>query len=72
MKTVSVSFAKNNLNKLINEINEISIPITIVNSRGKNVVLVSEDVWNNINEIIYLYSVPDNTLEAKNGSKNER
>ena len=32
--------------------------ITIVNNKGKNVVLISEDEWKNIEEILYLSSIP--------------
>lgn len=34
------------------------IPITIVNNKEKNVVLISEDEWKNIEEILYLSSIP--------------
>ena len=33
-------------------------PITIVNNKEKNVVLISEDEWKNIEEILYLSSIP--------------
>lgn len=31
--------------------------ITIVNNKGKNVVLISEDEWKNIEETLYLSSI---------------
>ena len=34
------------------------IPITIVNNNEKNVVLISEDEWENIEETLYLSSIP--------------
>ena len=33
-------------------------PITIVNNNEKNVVLISEDEWENIEETLYLSSIP--------------
>ena len=49
------------------------IPITIVNNKEKNVVLISEDEWKNIEEILYLSSLPglvddvNNIKNMKNG-----
>lgn len=48
-------------------------PITIVNNKEKNVVLISEDEWKNIEEILYLSSLPglvddvNNIKNMKNG-----
>ena len=42
------------------------IPITIVNNKEKNVVLISEDEWKNIEEILYLSSLPDDVNNIKN------
>ena len=43
-------------------------PITIVNNKGKNAVLISEDEWKNIEETLYLSSIPgmvDNINEIR-------
>lgn len=45
------------------------IPITIVNNKEKNVVLISEDEWKNIEEILYLSSIPDDVNNIKNTEK---
>jgi len=69
MATFNATYARNNLYKLINDVNTESAPITIVNNRGKNAVLVSEDYWRGIQETLYLYSVPglvESILESKN------
>ena len=58
MATVSIINAKDNLSRLISEVNDSSIPLTIVNDSGKNAVLLSEDDWNSIQETLYLHSVP--------------
>ncbi len=58
MKTIDITNANENLSKLISEINEDSNTITIINPKGKNAVLVSEDEWKNIEETLYLSSIP--------------
>ncbi len=58
MKTIDITNANENLSKLISEINEDSNAITFINSKGKNAVLVSEDEWKNIEETLYLSSIP--------------
>ena len=71
MTTINATNARANLYSLINDVNENSTPITIVNSRGKNAVLISEDDWNSINETLYLYSIPgmvESILESKKES----
>ena len=45
------------------------IPITIVNNKEKNVVLISEDEWKNIEETLYLSSIPG-LVDAVNNIKN--
>ena len=75
MTTINITAARNNLYKLVSDVNVDSNPITIVNNKGKNAVLVSEDDWNGINETLYLYSVPglvDSILESKNEPKESR
>ncbi len=32
--------------------------MTIINNQGKNVVMISEDEWNGIQETLYLNSIP--------------
>ena len=69
MPTINATYARNNLYKLIDDVNENSSPVTIVNNRrGKNAVLISEDDWDSIHETLYLYSIPglvDSILKAK-------
>lgn len=57
MEIINATKARDNLYQLISEVNANSEPITIVNSRGKNAVLLSEDDWNAIQETIYLNSI---------------
>ncbi len=58
MTSINATKARENLYKLITEVNESSTPITITNSRGKNAVLLAENDWNAIEETLYLMSVP--------------
>lgn len=58
MKTINITTAKANLDKLISDVNIGFNPITIVNNKGKNAVLISEDDWKNIEETLFLASIP--------------
>lgn len=59
--------------KVVEYVNIGFNPITIVNNKEKNVVLISEDEWKNIEEILYLSSLPglvddvNNIKNMKNG-----
>lgn len=58
MTTINATTARNNLYKIIEEVNASSMPITITNSKGKNAILISEDDFNAIQETAYLNSIP--------------
>ena len=58
MSIINITTAMDNLFKLVNDVNIGFNPVTIVNNKGKNAVLISEDEWNNISETLYLYSIP--------------
>lgn len=68
MRTISITNARQNLYQLVSDVNIGSNPITIVNNKGKNAVLISEDEWKNIEETLYLSSIPglvDNLNEIR-------
>ena len=46
-------------------------PITIVNNKGKNAVLISEDEWKNIEETLFLSSIPGLVDNINQIRKNE-
>lgn len=50
MKTLDISKANEQLDKLIDDVNTNNTPLTIINDKGKNAVLISEEKWNEINE----------------------
>ena len=56
-KTVSVSQARANIFKLIEEINEEHMPV-IITGKKNDAVLLSLDDWNAIQETLYLTSIP--------------
>ena len=57
MKTVSVSKARANLYKLLEEAGETHEPLIITGKRG-NAVLLAEDDWRAIQESLFLLSIP--------------
>ncbi len=69
MSTINITNARTNLYKLVSDVNVGFNPITIVNNKGKNAVLISEDEWKNIEETLFLSSIPgyvDNINEIRN------
>ena len=65
MGTINITNARQNLFQLVADVNVGFNPITIVNNKGKNAVLISEDEWKNIEETLYLSSIPGYTDNIK-------
>lgn len=59
MSTINITNARQNLFKLVQDVNIGYNPITIVNNKGKNAVLISEEEWKNIQETLYLSNIPE-------------
>ena len=57
MKTLSITEARKNIYKLIDQAAETHEPIQITGKRN-NAVLVSEEDWRSIQETLYLTSIP--------------
>ena len=57
MSTISVTEARSNLYKILEEVNESSSPLLITNKNGKNCYLIGEDDFNAILETMYLNSI---------------
>lgn len=57
MKTLSITEARKNIYKLIDQATETHEPIQITGKRN-NAVLVSEEDWRSIQETLYLTSIP--------------
>lgn len=58
MSTINITNARQNLFQLVSDVNVGFNPITIVNNKGKNAVLISEEEWKNIEETLHLSSIP--------------
>lgn len=58
MTAISATKARENIYKLIQEVNVNAAPVTITNNKGKNAVLIGEDDWKTIEETLYLASIP--------------
>ena len=72
MEIINVTNARQNLFQLISDVNKGFNPINIVNNKGDDAVLVSGDVWRDIEETIYLNSIPgyvDSVNEALKDDK---
>ena len=57
MATISVTEARSNLYKLLEEVNDSSTPLLITNKNGRSGYLIGEDDFNAMLETMYLNSV---------------
>ena len=71
MSTINITNARQNLFQLVSDVNVGFNPITIVNNKGKNAVLISEDEWKNIEETLFLSSIPGLVDNINDIRKNE-
>lgn len=74
MRTLDISKANEQLDKLIDDVNTNNILLIIINDKGKNAVLILEEKWNEINEtlsILYIDKNEDWSL-AQTFDHNER
>lgn len=71
MTTINITKARQNLFKLVMDVNAGFDPVTIVNNKGKNAVLISEDDWKSIEETLYLSSIPGYVDNIKKIDKEE-
>ena len=71
MSTINITNARQNLFQLVSDVNTGFNPITIVNNKGKNAVLISEDDWKNIEETLVLSSIPGYVDNIKETDANE-
>jgi len=57
MKTITITKAKDQIEALINDANNNHQPILLSGTAG-NAILIAEEDWNSIQEMLYLYSFP--------------
>ena len=72
MSTINITNARQNLYQLVSDVNVGFNPITIVNNKGDNAVLISEDEWKNIEETLYLSSIPGYVDDIKKIDNEEK
>ncbi len=63
-KVMTVSQARTNIYKIMDETAQTHQPIMITGKRN-NVVMLSEDDWNAIEETLFLNSIPDMASSIK-------
>jgi antitoxin YefM len=68
MKTISVTNARSQLYKLIDEASTSHEPIQITGKRS-NVILISEHDWSAIQETLFLLSIPGMRESIQEGLK---
>ena len=68
MSTTNVTNARQNLFRLIEQVNEEHEPLFITGKKG-SAVLVSEDDWRAIEETLFLNSIPGMTESIRDGIK---
>jgi len=66
MSTLTVSEARANLYRLIDEAAETHVPIRIAGKRN-SAILISEEDWASVQETMYLLSVPGMRESIKEG-----
>ena len=66
MTVITVTNARKDLYKLIDQVSETHEPIHISGKRGSG-VLISEQDWSAIQETLYLQSIPGMTESIKEG-----
>ena len=71
MTAITVTKARENIYKLIKDVNASSTPITITNNKGENAVLIGEDDWKAIEEKLYLSSIPGMAESIINGGNTD-
>ena len=66
MGTTNITNARQNLFRLIEQVNEEHEPLLITGKKG-SAVLVSEDDWRAIEETLFLNSIPGMTESIRDG-----
>ncbi len=58
MPTLSITEARKDIFNLADRAKNAAAPLLVVNSRGSNFVVISEEDWNDIQETLHLASIP--------------
>ena len=65
MRHITANRAQNDFNNIIDSVTRYNEPVTIVTGDDKVVVLLSLEEWDNIQETLYLQSIPGMTESIK-------
>ena len=68
MTSVTITKARENIYGLVAQVNESNVPVTIVNTRGEDAVLVAASDWAAIEETLYLHQIPGLAESLKEGA----
>lgn len=71
MPTISITEARKNIFALAEQSHEAAEPILVVNSRGSNFVILSEEDWKDIQETLALASIPGYGISLKKAEKED-
>lgn len=66
LDSINITTARQNLYKLVNEINKSHRPV-LITGKSANAVLLSAEDWSAIQETLYLTSIPGMTESIKEG-----
>lgn len=69
MTSITATAFRQNIYRIIDQVNANCAPITITNTKGKGAVLIGEDDWAAIEETLYLASIPDMVESLQVGRK---
>ena len=58
MEHVTLNTAQKDFTALFNDVARYKEPVTVVSDNREAVIMLSMDEWHNIQETLYLYSVP--------------
>lgn len=72
MEIINITSARQNLFPLISDVNKGFNRINIVNSKGDDAVLISGSDWRDIEETIYLNSIPGYVESVEEALKEDR
>lgn len=72
MNTINITNARQNLFQLVSDVNKGFNPINIINNKGENAVILSESDWNDIEETIYLNSIPGFAESIEKSRKDDK
>ena len=72
METMNITTARQNLYKLISNVNVGFNPINIINNKGDSAVLISKNDYDSLIETAYLDSIPGFVASIREAEKEDK